>query len=81
MLKTIVLVAHLFDSSPAFEAIAAVPSDEIVPVVQVDDLMGNSHVLSDGRRTHLIASSGQRRDFGADGSITVTEADGRVWKL
>ena len=81
MLRTIVLFARLFDSSPAFQAVVADNASAGPLPVLVDDLAGNTHVLSGGRRERLVSSDGQVRLFGADGSITVFETDGRTWKL
>jgi len=42
---------------------------------------GLTYSVDGGRRTAVRDSQGNRREYRPDGSIVVTDADGRVWTL
>lgn len=89
MLTAMLLASML---SPVASTTTVSPTVVHSSTVVMDDQDGNQHTLTgcsrsssgdviEGRLSAIVTPAGQTRSFGLDGSITVVESDGRIWKL
>lgn len=81
MLKTMLLVAHLFDSSPAFQAISQPAQVGMVQTVDVTRLDGVTVTLDGSSVRRLSSRTGSSRTLLDDGTILAVDPDGRTWRL